>query len=68
MRCKIVFYYVKFFFIVSSSVSPGEFLSMGYGFVEYKTQAGAQKALKELQYADLDGHQVALKVSNRVTL
>ena len=41
---------------------------MGYGFVEYKTSAAAKDALKVLQHAMLDGHQLELKLSNRTTL
>ena len=46
----------------------GKFLSMGYGFVEYKKKKFAAKAMKTLQHATLDGHQLELKVSNRDTL
>jgi len=48
--------------------AAGQLLSMGYGFVEYKTSASASKALKVLQHTVLDGHQLELKLSNRTTL
>lgn len=38
---------------------------MGFGFVEYKERADAIRALRELQGATLDGHQLALKLSNQ---
>ena len=41
---------------------------MGYGFVEYKKKKSAEKAMKTLQHAILDGHQLELKVSNRDTV
>jgi multiple RNA-binding domain-containing protein 1 len=41
-------------------------LSMGYGFVEYKTAAGAAAALKTLNGAKVDGHALQLKMSSRV--
>ncbi|KAL1451949.1 hypothetical protein WDU94_006274, partial [Cyamophila willieti] len=45
--------------------NPGEYLSMGYGFVQYYTQQSASRALKELQNSSLDEHQVELKRSNK---
>ncbi|XP_064648484.1 probable RNA-binding protein 19 [Lineus longissimus] len=47
--------------------NPGQMLSMGYGFVQFRTHAAASKALKELQHSELDGHTLELKVSNRQT-
>ncbi|XP_041348002.1 probable RNA-binding protein 19 isoform X2 [Gigantopelta aegis] len=47
---------------------PGQMLSMGYGFIEYKQRLSAQEALKTLQHKHLDGHSLELKISNRVTL
>lgn len=44
---------------------PGKVLSMGYGFVEYLTKGIADKALKTLQFSNLDDHKVELKRSNR---
>ncbi|CAH1801245.1 unnamed protein product [Owenia fusiformis] len=48
--------------------NPGKFLSMGYGFVEYKTKASADKSLKKLQHVKLDEHALELKISNRATV
>lgn len=41
---------------------------MGYGFVEFKTKASAQKALKILQHSKLEDHQLELKISNKTTM
>lgn len=48
--------------------NPGKFLSMGYGFVEFKNKRGVEKAMRELQHTVLDGHTLELKISNRSTL
>ncbi|XP_062593216.1 probable RNA-binding protein 19 [Saccostrea cucullata] len=48
--------------------NPGQYLSMGYGFVEFQSKESAMKAIKELQHSDIDGHAVELKISNRTTL
>eukprot|EP00058_Branchiostoma_floridae_P026526 XP_002612017.1 hypothetical protein BRAFLDRAFT_124790 [Branchiostoma floridae] len=45
--------------------NPGKLLSMGYGFVEFQKRESAQKALKDLQHCEVDGHSLELKVSNR---
>ncbi|KAJ8005676.1 hypothetical protein DPEC_G00120400 [Dallia pectoralis] len=45
----------------------GRLLSMGYGFVTYQTQKAADKALRQLQHASVDDHQLELKVSERAT-
>ncbi|XP_015593369.1 probable RNA-binding protein 19 [Cephus cinctus] len=45
--------------------NPGQKLSMGYGFVRYKTKMGADRALKELQMTSLDGKTLELKRSER---
>ena len=42
--------------------NPGQFLSMGYGFVQFMTKNGANSALKSLQGSNLDGHVIELKV------
>jgi len=47
--------------------NPGQFLSMGYGFVEFKEEDGAKEALKTMQHTELDGHVLELKISNRTT-
>ncbi|TRY69821.1 hypothetical protein DNTS_000594 [Danionella cerebrum] len=45
----------------------GKMLSMGYGFVQYKTPEAAQKAMRQLQHCTVDEHQLELKVSDRET-
>ena len=42
-----------------------ELLSMGYGFVEFKTKAKALEAIKKLQNHNLDGHRLELVLSNK---
>ncbi|XP_068085647.1 probable RNA-binding protein 19 isoform X2 [Anabrus simplex] len=44
---------------------PGELLSMGYGFIQFKKKAAVEKALKTLQHTVLEGHTLELKRSNR---
>jgi len=46
----------------------GAMLSMGYGFVKFKNSADADKAIKNLQGSDLDGHKLELKRSHRETI
>ncbi|KAI7807500.1 probable RNA-binding protein 19 [Triplophysa rosa] len=43
----------------------GKLLSMGYGFVQYKTLEAAQKAMRQLQHCSVDEHQLELKISER---
>uniref|UniRef100_A0A8C7LFY9 Probable RNA-binding protein 19 n=1 Tax=Oncorhynchus kisutch TaxID=8019 RepID=A0A8C7LFY9_ONCKI len=45
----------------------GQLLSMGYGFVTYRTQKAAEKAIRQLQHCSVDEHQLELKVSERAT-
>ncbi|KAL3284900.1 hypothetical protein HHI36_019035 [Cryptolaemus montrouzieri] len=45
--------------------NPGSILSMGYGFVRFKTKAATDKALKTLQQSVLDGKSLELKRSER---
>lgn len=45
--------------------NPGNFLSMGYGFIQFKHKASADKALKTLQQSVIDGYSLELKRSNR---
>lgn len=40
-------------------------LSMGFGFVEFRTLSQAQTAVKTLNNTDLDGHKLQLKISTR---
>lgn len=44
---------------------PGTYLSMGFGFVEFKTKENASVALKAMEGFVLDGHKLQLKVSHR---
>ena len=44
---------------------PSNPLSMGFGFVEYKTCGDANNAIKQLQHKLLDGHQLELKLSHK---
>ncbi|CAF0981643.1 unnamed protein product [Didymodactylos carnosus] len=44
---------------------PGTFLSMGYGFVEFKSKTFVDEALKRLQNSELNGHNLELKRSER---
>lgn len=46
----------------------GSMLSMGYGFVKFKKVVDADKAIKNLQVVDLDGHKLELKRSHRETI
>ncbi|XP_069705771.1 probable RNA-binding protein 19 [Periplaneta americana] len=47
--------------------NPGQLLSMGYGFIQFKRKASADKALKTLQQSVLNGHSIELKRSNRTS-
>ena len=42
--------------------NPGQVLSMGYGFVQFRHKKAADTALKTLQHSNLDGHVIELKV------
>ena len=44
---------------------PGQTLSMGFGFVEFKTKRQAQDALKTMDGFVLDNHTLAVKASHR---
>ena len=44
---------------------PGQTLSMGFGFVEFRSKAQAQEGLKALDGFVLDGHTLAVKASHR---
>nr|CAH0113144.1 unnamed protein product [Daphnia galeata] len=45
--------------------NPGQFLSMGYGFIQFLSKKATVTALKELQNSTLDDHTIELKRSNR---
>lgn len=44
---------------------PGATLSMGFGFVEFKTKAKAHAAMAAMNGYTLDGHQLLVKASHR---
>ena len=44
--------------------NPGQVLSMGYGFIQFREKKAANTALKTLQNTKLDGHVIELKVFN----
>lgn len=44
---------------------PGQKLSMGYGFVGFKTREAAQNAFKGLQGFEVDGHALDVKFAQR---
>ncbi|CAF4447032.1 unnamed protein product, partial [Didymodactylos carnosus] len=45
---------------------PGKFLSMSYGFVEFKSKTFVDEALKRLQNSELNGHNLELKLASNV--
>ena len=51
--------------IMKKKQASGDSLSMGYGFVEFKTQQQALAALKKRQGMSLDGHVLSLQQSQR---
>lgn len=44
---------------------PGQVLSMGFGFLEFRTKALAQAALKVMDGYSLDGHNLTIKASHK---
>jgi multiple RNA-binding domain-containing protein 1 len=46
---------------------PGELLSMGFGFIEFRTKAQAQAALEAMNGYNLEGHELLVKASHRGT-
>lgn len=44
---------------------PGQILSMGFGFVEFRSKDQAQAALSTMDGYDLDGHKLVIKASHR---
>jgi multiple RNA-binding domain-containing protein 1 len=44
---------------------PGQVLSMGFGFLEFRSKAQAQAALKAMDGYNLDGHKLLIKASHR---
>ncbi|KAJ2539167.1 Multiple RNA-binding domain-containing protein 1 [Coemansia sp. RSA 1822] len=46
--------------------NEGKMLSMGFGFVEYKSPSAAQQALDSFQGTEVDGHALSIKMSDRL--
>jgi multiple RNA-binding domain-containing protein 1 len=44
---------------------PGQVLSMGFGFLEFRNKAQAQAALKAMEGFELDGHKLVIKASHK---
>ncbi|KAF2090994.1 RNA-binding domain-containing protein [Saccharata proteae CBS 121410] len=44
---------------------PGETLSMGFGFLEFRTKEQAQAALRAMDGYSLDGHRLLIKASHK---
>ena len=44
---------------------PGHFLSMGFGFVEFRSKSQAAAALSVMDGYSLDGHELSLKISQK---
>ncbi|KAI1002649.1 Multiple RNA-binding domain-containing protein 1 [Podosphaera aphanis] len=44
---------------------PGQVLSMGFGFLEFKSESQAQSALKAMDGFELDGHKLVIRASHR---
>jgi len=44
---------------------PGQVLSMGFGFLEFRSKAHAQAALKVMDGYSLDGHNLTIKASHK---
>lgn len=44
---------------------PGQVLSMGFGFLEFRSKAQAQAALKAMDNYDLDNHKLVIKLSHK---
>ena len=44
---------------------PGQVLSMGYGFLEFRSKAQAQAALKAMDGYELDDHKLIIKASHK---
>ena len=51
----------------TDSKRPGEILSMGYGFVEFRTRETAQIALKTMNGYRLDDHELLVRFSQQPT-
>lgn len=45
--------------------NPKEPLALGYGFIQFKLAASAEKSLRTMQFCDIDGKQIELQRSDR---
>src|SRR5204863_8274760 len=45
---------------------PGQTLSMGFGFLEFRTNKQAQAAQAAMNGYDLDGHRLLIKASHKI--
>ena len=54
--------------MIATGQKNGSTLSRGYGFIEFSDHETALDAIKTMQYTDVDGHKIELKLSNRATL
>ena len=45
--------------------NPKEGISLGYGFIQFKKNESAEKALKTMQFKEIEGKQIELKRSDR---
>ncbi|TQS39162.1 hypothetical protein Golomagni_00317 [Golovinomyces magnicellulatus] len=44
---------------------PGQVLSMGFGFLEFKSKGEAESALRAMDGFNLDGHNLVIKISHK---
>lgn len=49
----------------SDTKKPGEFLSMGFGFLEFSSEHHAQAALASMDGYKLDGHELLIRASHK---
>ena len=47
--------------------NPGRFLSMGFGFLEFRNKSNAQAALAAMDGYKLDGHELLIRTSRKAT-
>lgn len=53
--------------IAKKKDNDGKLIQLGYGFIQFKLNSDADKALKNLQHKEIDGHKIELKRSDRTT-
>ena len=46
---------------------PGEILSMGFGFAEFRTKSQAEAAIATMNGHRLDGHELVVQLSNKIS-